>query len=118
MIQEAIRKLREQQSKVRERSPQWMVAQQLMDLCRAEPACAEILAKDLEVEAMSITEAEKKIKAFADGHKTGGFACVTPMGFALAFPCLAFPWISGTGGALLCGCVWVHSGRAMPFFAI
>ena len=44
MIQEAIRKLREQQSKVRERSPQWMVAQQLMDLCRAEPACAEVLA--------------------------------------------------------------------------
>ena len=29
-------------------------------------------------EAMSITEAEKKIKAFADAHKTGGFACVTP----------------------------------------
>ena len=35
MIQEAIRKLREQQSKVREGSPQWMVAQQLVDLCRA-----------------------------------------------------------------------------------
>ena len=28
--------------------------------------------------SMSITEAEKKIKAFADGHKTGSFACVTP----------------------------------------
>ena len=79
MIQEAIRKLREQQSKVKERSPQWMVAQQLMDLCRAEPACAEILAQDLEVEAMSITEAEKKIKAFADSHKTGNSSCVAPV---------------------------------------
>ena len=78
MIQEAIRKLREQQSKVKERSPQWMVAEQLIDLVRAEPRCAEILAQDLEVEAMSITEAEKKIKAYADGHKTGNFACVTP----------------------------------------
>ena len=78
MIQEAITKLREQQSKVKERSPQWMVAQQLMDLVRAEPQCAEIIAQDLEVEAMSITEAEKKIKAFADAHKTGGFSCVTP----------------------------------------
>lgn len=78
MIQEAIRKLREQQSRVKERSPQWMVAEQLMDLVRAEPQCAEILAQDLEVEAMSITEAEKKIKAYADGHKTGNFACVTP----------------------------------------
>ena len=26
----------------------------------------------------SITEAEKKIKAFADGHKTRNFSCVTP----------------------------------------
>lgn len=78
MIQEAIRKLREQQRKVKERSPQWMVAEQLIDLVRAEPRCAEILAQDLEVEAMSITEAEKKIKAYADGHKTGNFACVTP----------------------------------------
>ena len=78
MIQEAIRKLQEQQSKVKERSPQWMVAQQLMDLVRAEPQCAELLAQDLEVEAMSITEAEKKIKAFADSHKTGNFSCVTP----------------------------------------
>lgn len=78
MIQEAIRKLREQQSKVKERSAPWMVAEQLMDLCRAEPQCAEILVRDLEVEAMSITEAEKKIKAYADGHKTGNFACVTP----------------------------------------
>lgn len=27
---------------------------------------------------MSITEAEKKIKVFADSHKTGSFSCVTP----------------------------------------
>ena len=78
MIQDAINKLKEQQSKVKERSPQWMVAQQLIDLVRAEPQCAELLTQDLEVEAMSITEPEKKIKAYADGHKTGNFACVTP----------------------------------------
>ena len=78
-VELAIQRLREQQSKVKDRSPQWMVAQQLMDLVRAEPQCAEILAQDLEVEAMSITEAEKKIKAFADSHKTGSFSCVTPV---------------------------------------
>lgn len=77
-VELAIQKLREQQNKVKARGPQWMVAEQLMDLCRAEPACAEIIAQDLEVEAMSITEAEKKIKAYADAHKTGSFACVTP----------------------------------------
>ena len=74
----AIEKLKAQQAKVKEGSPQWMVAEQLMDLCRAEPACAELLDQDLEVEGMSIVEAEKKLKAFADQHKSGGFACVTP----------------------------------------
>lgn len=78
MTEEAIRKLKEQQSKVEARSPQWMVAEQLMDLCRADPACAEIICQDLEVPELSIVEAEKKIKAFADKHKTRNFACVMP----------------------------------------
>ena len=77
-MNEAIRKLLDQQSKVTERSPQWMVAEQLMDICRAEPESAAILAQDLDVPEMSIVEAEKKLKAFADGHRTGNFACVTP----------------------------------------
>ena len=75
----AIAMLEDQQSKVRARSPQWMVAEQLKDICRREPQSAELIAQDLENPAMSITEAEKKIKAFADGHKTGNFSCVTPM---------------------------------------
>ena len=40
MSLEAIRMLREQQSQVKEGSPQWMVAEQLMDNCRAEPESA------------------------------------------------------------------------------
>ncbi len=79
MIERAIAMLEDQQSKVRARSPQWMVAEQLKDICPPEPHCAELIAQDLENPAMSITEAEKKIKVFADGHKTGGFACVTPV---------------------------------------
>lgn len=39
-------------------------------------------------------------------------------GFAFSLVRFAFPWISGTGGASLRGCVWVVSGRFMPFFAI
>ncbi len=78
MIERAIAMLEEQQSKVQARSPQWMVAEQLKDICRHEPHCAELIAQDLENPAMSITEAEKKIKAFADGHKTGNFSCVMP----------------------------------------
>lgn len=78
MIERAIAMLEEQQSKVQARSPQWMVAEQLKDICRQEPHCAELIAQDLENPAMSITEAEKKIKAFSDAHKTGNFGCVTP----------------------------------------
>lgn len=72
-------KLEVQQSKVKPRSPQWMVGEQLKDICRQDPRSAELIAQDLENEAMSITEAEKKIKAYADSHKTGNFSCVTPM---------------------------------------
>lgn len=77
MTDRAIELLEEQQRKVKERSAPWMVAEQLKDICRREPHSAEILAQDLENASMSITEAEKKIKAFADGHRSGGFACVT-----------------------------------------
>lgn len=64
---------------MKERSAVWMVGEQLKDICRAEPKSAELIARDLKVEKMSIVEAEKKIKAFADAHKTGNFACVTPV---------------------------------------
>ncbi len=76
MVDKAIEKIRGQQGK--ERSPVWMVGEQLIDICRHEPACAELIVQDLENEAMSLVKAEKKIKAYADGHKTGNFACVTP----------------------------------------
>jgi len=76
---EAIRAIEAQQSKVKDRSPQWMVGEQLKDICRREPRSAELLAQDLKVYGMSITAAEKKIKAYADAHKTGDFSCVTPM---------------------------------------
>ena len=73
----AIAAIEAQQEKVKPRSPQWMVGEQLKDICRREPASAELIAQDLKQPAMSITEAEKKIKAYADKHRTGNFSCVT-----------------------------------------
>ena len=75
----ALALLEAQQKKVKARGPQWMAAEQLKDICRREPASAELIAQDLERSGMSITDAEKKIKAYADSHKTGNFACVTPI---------------------------------------
>jgi len=79
MTDRAVALLEQQQSKVKARSPQWMAAEQLKDICRHEPQSAELIAQDLENAAMSITEAEKKIKAFADKNRTGNFSCVTPL---------------------------------------
>lgn len=78
-VEKAIAIIEEQQAKVQARSAQWMVGEQLKDICRHEPGCAELIYQDLQVKEMSITEAEKKIKEFADKNKTGNFACVTPM---------------------------------------
>lgn len=75
---QALQAIEAQQAKVKERSPQWMVGEQLKDICRLEPSSAELIAQDLQVKEMGIVEAEKKINAFADAHKTGSFACVTP----------------------------------------
>ena len=76
--EEAVRRLQEQQAKVKEGTAPWWVARQLMDICRHESASAGLILQDLDREGMSIVEAEKKIEAYADAHKTGGFACVPP----------------------------------------
>lgn len=77
MVEKVIKKIEAQQPK--ERTAVWMVGEQLKDMVRAEPSLAEIVDKDLDVPEMSLTACEKKIKAFADKHKTGGFACVIPL---------------------------------------
>ena len=56
----------------------WMVGEQLKDICRREPECAELVEKDLDVKGMGLEDCEKKIKAYADGHKKGNCAVVPP----------------------------------------
>lgn len=69
----------EAQQKGLEHTPAWMVGEQLKDICRREPASAELIAQDLEVKEMSLTEAEKQIKAWADKQpQKGGCVCVPP----------------------------------------
>ena len=75
----AVEKIEKQQAKEKGRTAAWMVGEQLKDIARHEPESAELLDKDLDIPEMSIQQAEKKIKAYADAHKTGSFACVTPL---------------------------------------
>jgi len=77
-MEKAIRAIEAQQAKVKARSAPWMVGEQLKDMIRREPGIAELIAQDLTAGGMSLTAAEKKINAFADKHRTGNFACVTP----------------------------------------
>lgn len=69
------------QQKGHENTDIWMVGQQLKDILRGDPALEEIVAKDLDVEEMSLANAAKKIKAWADAQhrKTKGpCVCVPP----------------------------------------
>lgn len=68
----------EQQAKTKPRSAPWMVGEQLKDMIRQEPGIAELIHQDLTTGGMTLEKAEAKIKAYADKHKTGSFACVTP----------------------------------------
>lgn len=64
--------------KGKEGTAPWMVGEQLKDICRREPECAELVEKDLDVKGMGLEDCEKKIKAYADGHKKGNCAVVPP----------------------------------------
>lgn len=61
-----------------ERTAVWIVGEQLKDIIRDDPRLQELVEKDLDVAGMSLAECEKKIKAYADKHKTGDFSCVIP----------------------------------------
>ena len=77
-MDKAIAAIEEQQGRVKARSAPWMVGEQLKDMIRREPGIGELIAQDLTAGGMSLEKAEVKIKAFADKHRTGNFACVTP----------------------------------------
>ena len=68
----------EAQRKGKEDTPVWMVGEQLLDIAAGEPDSLELLKQDLTVPEMSLENAEKQIKAWADKHKKGNCCCVSP----------------------------------------
>ena len=76
MLETALIKIAAHQGE--EGTPVWMVGEQLKDLCRNEPKSAELVAQDLDIPEMSLMHCEKQIKAYADSHRKGNFACVIP----------------------------------------
>lgn len=51
------------------------VGEQLKELCE-DPACAGLVAKDLEIKGMGLKDCAAKIKAYADKHRVKGSSCV------------------------------------------
>ena len=72
----------EAQQKGRENTGAWMVGEQLKDICRQDPSCADIVAADLENKDMSLEKAEGEIRAKADelrrAMKGVNCVCVPP----------------------------------------
>lgn len=76
---EALRKLIQDQQGSTETEPRYMIGEQLLEMAEREPACAELLEKDLVVKEMSLDAAAKKMKEYADkNHKGAGCFCITP----------------------------------------
>ena len=73
-----LREMIDAQRKGKEDSPVWMVGEQLLDIATGEPDSLELLKQDLTVPEMSLENAEKQIKAWADKHKKGSCCCVSP----------------------------------------
>lgn len=71
-LQKALDLIADQQKALKEGCAAWCVGAQLADILRDTPEIAEIVATDLQREGMKITDAEKKIAAFAKEHQQGG----------------------------------------------
>lgn len=69
----------EAQQRGKENTAAWMVGQQLKDICRADPHCAELVLQDLDNPEMSIDKAERQLDAYArkQSRKNNG-VCVPP----------------------------------------
>lgn len=77
MINTVIKQIEGQQAGKENTAP-YYVGEQLKAIIRNNPQAAEIVGQDLKIKEMSIVECEKKIKGYADKHKTGNFAFVSP----------------------------------------
>ena len=78
MLNEIIKKITEQQKAHKPTSAVFCVGEQLKDICANNKQAQELVLHDLDIKEMSIVECEKKIKSYADKHKEGNFAFVSP----------------------------------------
>ena len=70
----------EEQQKGKENTPEWMIGEQLKDICRREPESGALIGKDLGT--ITLETVAGKLKAKADElhrEQKGSCVCITPM---------------------------------------
>ena len=78
MVNEVIKKIEEQQKKLKPGEIAFYVGEQLKDICRTVPEQAELILHDLDNPDMSIVKAEEKIAKYASEHRQGKTGCCPP----------------------------------------
>ena len=76
-LNRAIAKIEKQQPK--QHTAVWTVGEHLKAILLHEPHLAELVDQDLEQEALSLANCEKKIKACADKNRVGNSSSVSPV---------------------------------------
>lgn len=70
----------EEQQKGKENTPEWMIGEQLKDICRREQESGAIIGKDFGI--ITLEKVAGKLKAKADElhrKQKGSCVCITPM---------------------------------------
>lgn len=78
LLYEKVCDLIKAQQKGKEGTDVFAVGEQLAEMAWLEPVACELLVRDLELPNMGLVQAAAKIKAYADSHKKGNFAYVSP----------------------------------------
>lgn len=65
MLENAIRLIESQQGSEDKSPHRWMLGEQIKDICRRDPAAAELVAQDLENPELSLAKLEQKFDEFA-----------------------------------------------------
>lgn len=68
IIEQALQKITELQSKYNENQKHYWIAEQIKDICRENSDNAQHIFNDIDDDKMSIAEIEKKINAYAKNH--------------------------------------------------
>lgn len=78
-IMDALRETVRAQQKGHKNDDIFTVGEQLLEIAEREPASAELLAKDLKVDGMGLSDAAKALREYADKNRKGARCfCITP----------------------------------------